>query len=164
VPVRRATAGGDGFDPREPSARSIVYRHDTVIAASPQRIWSLLVDLPAYSSWNPWVVRAAGEVRRGGEATVQVMLGAWRMRARHRVLTVDPERRFCWRDAGWNARFVYAQRCRELTVRPDGTVLVAQTLLIDGVLSRLAAVFMGWALTRGMAAESAALKRRAESG
>jgi uncharacterized protein YndB with AHSA1/START domain len=158
-----APSGGDGLDPREPSAQSVVYRQETVIPATPEKIWNLLADLRGYASWNPWVVQAEGDVRRGGSATVTVVMNGLRMRAEHTVLTVDPERRFCWRDAGWNAWFVYGQRCRTLTANPDGTVVVTQELLLDGALSGTAAFFLGKAMSDGMAAESAALKERAET-
>jgi hypothetical protein len=85
------------------------------------------------------------------------------MRAEHTILVVEPERRFCWRDAGWNAHVVYAHRCRTLTAQPGGGVTqLQQEILIDGRLARLAALTMGRALNHGMAVESAALKQRAE--
>jgi uncharacterized protein YndB with AHSA1/START domain len=165
VPASPASAApsGDGLDPREPGAQSVVYRSDTVISASPARVWALLADLPGYAQWNPWVVRAEGDMRRGGTVKVDVKLGALTMAAEHTVLVVDPEHRFCWRDAGWNAWFVYGQRCRTLTVQPDGTVRLSQELLLDGALSGAAAAVLGKPMSDGMAAESAALKERAES-
>jgi hypothetical protein len=69
----------------------------------------------------------------------------------------------CWRDAGWNAWFVYGQRCRTLTARPDGTVLLHQELMLDGPLSGAAALVLGEPMSDGMAAESAALKKHAEA-
>lgn len=147
---------------REPSAHSVVYRQEAVIAADPGAIWRLLVDLNGYAAWNPWVVRAEGDAVPGAEVDVDVMLGSYRMAATHVVLAVDPQTRFCWRDAGWNAWFVYGQRCRWLEPRADGTVLLRQELLLDGVLSPVADHTIGKAMRNGMAAETAALKARAE--
>jgi uncharacterized protein YndB with AHSA1/START domain len=148
--------------PREPSERSVVFREEAVIAADPATVWRLLVDLPGYRSWNPWVVEADGEAVPGADVRVDVMLGGHRMQARHTVLTVRPEAEFCWKDAGWNSWFVYGQRCRRLTQRPDGTVLFRQDLLLDGPLSGAASRTTGRALRDGMAAETAALKEHAE--
>lgn len=148
--------------PRTPSARSIVLREEAVIAATPERVWAVLVDLPGYSAWNPWLVRADGEAKPGAVVRADVVLGADRRRAEHVVLTVEPHTRFCWRDAGWTTAFVYGQRCRWLTPRPDGTVLFRQELLLEGTSKRTALRRYGPALRAGMAAETAALRERAE--
>ena len=80
----------------------------------------------------------------------------------HVVLTVQPQREFCWKDAGWNSWFVYGQRCRWLEPQGDGTVLFTQELLLDGPFAGAASHMMGEALRDGMAAETAALKQYAE--
>jgi hypothetical protein len=151
-----------GSPPREPSARSVVYREEAVVAADLTRVWQILVDLPRYQDWNPWVTRAEGRAEPGAEVVVDVVLGKHVMRAQHIVLTVEPEARFCWRDAGWNSWFVYGQRCRTLQRQPDGRVLFRQELLLDGPLSPVAGLTMGRALRDGMAAETTALKQHAE--
>lgn len=155
-------ASADPLEPREPSNHSVVYRVETVIAAEPARIWRLLTDLPGYESWNPWVVWAQGRSEPGADVRVKVVMGNHTMPADHIVLKVEPQQRFCWKDAGWNAWFVYGQRCRTLTLRPDGAVLVKNELLLDGVLSGAADLAMGRAMRDGMAAENAALKQNAE--
>jgi len=152
-----------GLMPREPSGQSVVFREEAVIAADPARVWQLLIDLDGYQSWNPWVVRADGVAAPGADVQVDVLLSGHLMHARHTVLTVKPEAEFCWKDAGWNSWFVYGQRCRWLEQRHDGTVLFRQVLLLDGALSGAASLTMGRALREGMAAETAALKRHAES-
>ncbi len=163
VGVLPGSAGSTDLEPREPSKDSVVYRSQTVIDAEPSRIWQLLVDLPGYESWNPFVVWAQGRSEPGASVKVQVMLGAHRMPADHIVLKVDTEKRFCWKDAGWNAWFVYGQRCRTLVPQPDGTIQVTNELLLDGALSGSADWAMGQAMRDGMAAENAALKRVAEA-
>lgn len=161
--VLAVLASGSPLDPREPGDNSVVYRVDTVVSASQERIYGLLTDFPGYASWNPWVTKAAGGTSPGDEVKVDVVLGAVTMAAKHTVLNGVPGKRFCWKDAGWNAWFVYGQRCRTLTTRSDGAVLVSNELLIDGILSGGADHFMGKAMRDGMQAENAALKRVAES-
>lgn len=161
APVAHA-APTHALTPRQPSADSVVYRDSAVIEARPGQVWDVLVDFPRYEAWNPWIVRAEGEARPGATVHVDVMLGEQRTKAEHTVLVVQPERRFCWKDAGWNAWFVYGQRCRTLTPQPDGSVLFEVELLLDGPLSGVADHFQGEAMRTGMAAETAALKQRAE--
>jgi uncharacterized protein YndB with AHSA1/START domain len=139
-----------------------VFREETVIAAEPRRIWELLVDLDGYAGWNPWITRAAGEVAPGGKVSVHVVMGKKTMRVAHEVLVVEPEQRFCWRDSGWSALFVYGQRCRTLTPLGDGTVRFTNELMIEGVLASVAKRIYGADLTSGIAAETAALRSRAQ--
>lgn len=150
--------------PRSPSAPSIVLREEAVIAATSERVWAVLVDLPSYPAWNPWLTRVEGEAVVGATVWADVVLGDEERRARHTVLAVDPQRRFCWRDAGWTTAFVYGQRCRWIEARPDGKVLFRQELLLEGSSKRMALRRYGPALRAGMAAETAALRRRAEAG
>ncbi|MCG8420898.1 MAG: SRPBCC domain-containing protein [Proteobacteria bacterium] len=149
-------------EPRPPGPHSVVFRQSAVIDADVATIWNLLVDLNGYQDWNPWVVWAEGEAFPGAQVFVDVVMGKKTMRAEHTVLAVDPEQRFCWKDAGWNAKFVYGQRCRWLTVKDDGRVLFEQELLLDGALAGVSALFYGHALRDGMAAETVALKDYAE--
>jgi uncharacterized protein YndB with AHSA1/START domain len=148
--------------PRVASARSIVLREEAAIAASPERVWELLTDLPRYAEWNPWLVHAEGTLAPGGIVWADVWLGAERRRAKHVVLAVEPRARLCWRDAGWTTAFVYGQRCRMLDARADGTVLLRQELLLEGPFVGTALRRYGDALRRGLAAETQALKQRAE--
>lgn len=149
--------------PRAASANSIVLSRQTVIHAAPERVFAILVDLPAYRHWNPWLTEASGRAEPGGVVVANVILGEERMRAGHVVLTVDPPSRFCWRDAGWTTAFVYGQRCRWITRLPQGGVLFRQELLLEGPFYEMAYNRYGKALRDGMAAETQAIKIRAES-
>lgn len=159
-----ATGCARDLVPRTPSAGSVVLREEVVIAATPEQVWAVLVDLPAYARWNPWLLRADGEAAVGATVWAEVVLGEQRRRAKHKVLAVDPATRFCWRDAGWTTAFVYGQRCRWLAPRADGTVLFRQELLLEGTSKQMALRRYGPALRAGMAAETAALRRRVEGG
>ncbi len=140
----------------------VAYREQAVIAADQARIWNLLVDLPGYSSWNPWIVRAEGDATPGSLVKVDVVIGQHVMAAQHTVLVVEPQTTFCWKDSGWNALFVHGQRCRTLQRRADGTVLFTNELVLSGILSPAADLTIGKAMRDGIKAETAALKRAAE--
>ena len=144
--------------PRD-STRAVRLREEVIVAASIERVWSALVDLHAYAAWNPWLVRAEGEARVGAIVWAEVILGKKTMRAKHVVLVVDPMRRFCWRDAGWNALFVYAHRDRTLERLVDGRVRLRQELILDGPLKGIALAMYGDALRAGLAAETVALAK-----
>jgi hypothetical protein len=149
--------------PHQPGSCSVVYESDAVIRGTVDQVWDTLADFPRYSEWNPWVVSAEGKLEPGAGVAVQVVLNGHQQRADHVVLTVNPKTDFCWRDAGWNSWFVYGQRCRWLQPKPDGTVAYHVELLLDGPIDWLADWTNGKALRDGMAAETAALKKRVES-
>ena len=43
------------------------------IAVSPERVWSILMDFPAYPQWNPFIRSLSGVAKRGEKlrATIQ---------------------------------------------------------------------------------------------
>jgi uncharacterized protein YndB with AHSA1/START domain len=149
--------------PRERARCGQLYRVETTIAASPARVWSVLADLPAYREWNPWLRSAVGRLVPGAGVRARVVLGKEVRTADHVVLVVEPERRLCWRDAGWTTIFVYAQRCRWLAPSPEGGVRFVQELQLEGAFSALAQWMYGPALEAGIVAETEALRLRAEA-
>jgi hypothetical protein len=68
------------------------------IDAPPARVWSVLVDLPAYREWNPFIVEAAGTVAPGEELSLRMALPGWEpMTIEPRLLVVEPERELRWK-------------------------------------------------------------------
>jgi uncharacterized protein YndB with AHSA1/START domain len=153
---------GQNLEPRVPGKLSVLFRAEAVIDASAADVWEVITDFESYSAWNPWVTRAVGESTPGSEVEVDVMMGSSKMTVTHTVLNGEIDRRYCWKDSGFNAIFVYGQRCRTLTLRDDGRVHYEVELLIDGAMSHIAALFYGENLKNGLAKETPALKLRAE--
>jgi hypothetical protein len=68
------------------------------IDAPPARVWSVLVDLPAYREWNPFIVEAAGTVAAGETLSLRMALpGREPMPIAPRLLVVEPERELRWK-------------------------------------------------------------------
>ena len=99
------------------------------IAASAEKIWSILVDVDAYAEWNPWLTQAhdatSPAVQVGDTITATVILGTGPTAATESVTVVTPPgtpgqpagqlARFCWRDAIPIASTLSpAHRCRTL--------------------------------------------------
>jgi hypothetical protein len=65
------------------------------IAAAPDRVWALLVDLPSWASWNPTIVSVEGDITPGG--TVRLVAAVNRQRTfTLRVTELVPPRRMVW--------------------------------------------------------------------
>jgi hypothetical protein len=68
------------------------------IEAPASRVWSVLVDLPAYAEWNPFVVEASGMVAVGETLSLRMALpGREPMTIEPRLLVVQPERELRWK-------------------------------------------------------------------
>jgi hypothetical protein len=68
------------------------------IDAPTSRVWAVLVDLPAYPQWNPFIVEAAGNVAVGETLSLQMALpGRAPVTIEPRLLVVEPERELRWK-------------------------------------------------------------------
>ena len=68
------------------------------VDAPPERVWDVLVDLPAYPTWNPFIVHASGRVAAGETLVLHMALPGWDpMVIEPRLLAVEPERELRWK-------------------------------------------------------------------
>jgi hypothetical protein len=68
------------------------------IDAPPASVWNVLVDLPAYREWNPFIVEASGTVAVGETLSMRMALpGRDPMTIEPRLLVVDPHRELRWK-------------------------------------------------------------------
>lgn len=136
---------------------------EVTIDAPPAVVWDVLVDLPAYSSWNPWLTRAAGRVEVEETVLATVVLGAETREANHKIIEVVPEQRLCWQDLGWYTALARGWRCRTLEALPDGRTRFSVALGVNGAFSSTVEHRYGDAMRKGLAAETEALSDRAEA-
>ena len=102
------------------------------IAAPPDAVWSVLVDLDRYHEWNPFVVEAAGEPTVGSVLTVRIMPPGDRATThRPTVVAVEPGRLLRWHGRVAVPGLFDARH--EFAVDPQG----------DGTLLRHSEVFRG---------------------
>jgi hypothetical protein len=67
------------------------------INAPPKRVWSILTDWEAMSSWNPFIRSISGELKPGGRLCVHIAPPGKRgMRFKPTVVTVRPESELRW--------------------------------------------------------------------
>jgi hypothetical protein len=70
----------------------------TEIDAPPARVWDVLVDLPAYGAWNPFIVEAGGTVAVGERLSLRMALpGRSPMTISPRLLVVEPGSELRWK-------------------------------------------------------------------
>jgi hypothetical protein len=67
------------------------------IEAPAERVWEVLTDLEAYPTWNPFIRRAAGELRRGARIQVTVQPpGRSEFSFEPTLIAVEPGRELRW--------------------------------------------------------------------
>jgi hypothetical protein len=65
------------------------------IAASPDHVWSFLVDLPSWRAWNPTIVSIEGDMTPGGTVRLVAEVNPQRTFS-VRVTELVPPRRMAW--------------------------------------------------------------------
>ena len=72
-------------------------RTEIEFEGTPQEVWDVLADLPAYREWNPFIKKIDGEPRTGTNLEVRMEpKGERAMTFRPTVLTVEPGRELKW--------------------------------------------------------------------
>ena len=66
------------------------------IASTPQRVWAVLTDLPAYPRWNPFIISAGGRVQVGATLTNRMHDATGNTTFTPTVLVVEPGRELRW--------------------------------------------------------------------
>jgi hypothetical protein len=69
----------------------------TVVPAARERVWAALVDVDAWSSWNPTLRDADGPLRPGATVRMRLRLGPVWLPMRQQVRVVEPVERLAWR-------------------------------------------------------------------
>jgi hypothetical protein len=68
------------------------------ISASPARVWEILIDFPAYPSWNPFIRSISGAPMVGSRLKVKIQpQGGRQMSLAPTLLAVSPSKEFRWK-------------------------------------------------------------------
>jgi hypothetical protein len=72
-------------------------RTEIEFEGTPQGVWDVLTDLPAYAEWNPFIKKIDGEARTGAKLEVRMEPeGERAMTFRPTVLSAEPGRELKW--------------------------------------------------------------------
>ena len=135
------------------------------IRSAPERVWRVLSDLREYPRWNPFVIQAEGELRKGGRLEVRLQAeGRSPMRFRPTVEVVEPGRELRW-IGHLGLRGLFDGRHRFVIEPTDvGRVRFVQSEQFSGILVGLVMRSALLEATRkGFDAMNRALKQQAEA-
>jgi hypothetical protein len=72
-------------------------RTEIEFEGTPEEVWEVLADLPAYAEWNPFITKVQGELRRGAKLEVHMEPeGERAMTFRPTVMVSEPARELRW--------------------------------------------------------------------
>jgi len=133
------------------------------IDAPPEKVWAVLTDFASFPQWNPFIVRASGQLREGDRLRVTLKVPEMRpVTFSPRLLAVLPGREIRWRGVtGVRGLF---DGTHALTVEPlaDGRSRFRSHEDVTGILLP----FLGRVMRRtqqGFEQLAQAVKARAES-
>ena len=133
------------------------------IDAPIDRVWSVLVDLPAYAQWNLFTYRVDGPAEEGARVVLHVDLGGMKTRQNMAVVSVSPPRELAWSIRGTPRWMMRGQRTQTLTDLGGGRTRYDNQEVVEGAVAPLVALFFAGRIQAGLVAVSQALKARCES-
>ena len=132
------------------------------IDATPERVWEVLTDFPAYPGWNPFIRSVVGRAVPGAELRVRIEPPGGRgLSFKPTVLEAEPQRELRWLGHLFVPRVFDGEHSFQIEQIGEGRVRFVQAERFTGALVRL----FGRTLEptrRGFEAMNEALKRRAE--
>jgi hypothetical protein len=133
------------------------------IAAPAETVWSILIDLPRYSEWNPFIRRAWGSLEVGGTVHVRVRPPSRIPLGFHaRILGRDEHRELRWRGTVGGAWLGSGDHRFVIQPIGDRRVTFLQVEQFGGVLPRIARRLLEREAHAGFDAMNRALAERAE--
>lgn len=133
------------------------------IHATPDTVWSILTDLPAYPDWNPFITSSTGAVAVGRRLTNRLEPpGGTAITIKPTITEVDPGRAFEWLGRLLVPLLFDGRHRFELVPEGDGTRLI-HTEHFRGLLVPFLKRSLDTTTLAGFDAMNAALKARAES-
>jgi hypothetical protein len=138
-------------------------RREVEIAATAERVWSVLVDFDAYPDWNPFIRSIHGICEPGDRLTVRIEPpGARAMTFKPTVLRVEPARELAWLGRVLLPGVFDGEHKFTIEQLDGGRSRLVQCERFSGVLVPV----LGKAITateHGFEAMNAALKKRSEA-
>ena len=108
--------------------------HTIDIAASPEEVWRVLTDLPAYKDWNPFLIEASGAVEVGSRLRIVMRPGSRTMTFSPTVLEVVPQQRLRWLGRLLVRGLFDGEHTLTLEALPDGACRFTQSERFTGLL------------------------------
>ena len=133
------------------------------INASAERVWSVLMDFPAYARWNPFVRSIDGKSAVGESLNVFIQPpGSGGMKFRPKVLAAEPQREFRWKGKVVVPGLFDGEHFFKLEPKSDNRVVFHHGEVFTGLLVPFLKRSLDGPTKQGFIAMNEALKREVE--
>lgn len=133
------------------------------IDATPQRVWQVLTDLPAYPDWNPFIVRAEGRIAVGSRLRLRMQpVGGRPVTLKPTVVEASDGSCLRWRGTVGIPGLLDAEHEYRIIERDGGGSTLHQVEQFDGVLVPLMKASLHRKTLPAFVAMNEALKVRTE--
>lgn len=136
-------------------------RTEIEIARAPPAVWAVLVDLPRYAEWNPFIVAAEGRLEAGACLRMVVSTEGSERSYRPEVVALRPEHELRLQARLWLHGFFDQEHFCLLQALGEDHTRFVQGQNVEGLLARWSGPRLT-RLTRGMIGMNQALKKRCE--
>lgn len=134
------------------------------INATPQRVWDILSDFPAYGQWNPLSPAISGELRTGATISVTIQPAQGKpMVSKCRLTACEPLKKLCWLGSAPIPGLVSGEHSLEIEALPNGKVRFRNSEVMKGLLTPFIKGIYDKNFPAQFIAMNEALKKRAES-
>jgi len=139
-------------------------RTEIEIEAAPERVWSILLDFPSHTDWNPFVRSIKGIAKVGDRLTVSIQPeGGKGMTFRPAVLSVIPNSELRWLGHFLLPGIFDGEHYFQITQLAPRRVRFVHGERFSGLLIPFAKSSLDGGTKAGFVAMNQALKSRAES-
>ena len=108
------------------------------IDSAAERVWEVLIDLPAYPEWNPMIREASGELRPGARLRLHFQPPGQKGRKfRPKLLVVDPDRELRWQGNPGVPGLFESEHGFIIQPKRGGGTLLAHDMVFYGLLAPL---------------------------
>jgi hypothetical protein len=137
--------------------------HSVDIDADQERVWQVLIDLSAYPQWNPFIIRAVGNVEVGSTLVLRMQpVGGRAATLRPTVVDVTPGTHLRWKGRLALPDVLDADHQFVIETLQGGGSRLTQDETFSGLLVPIMASSLERHTLPAFAAMNAALKARAE--
>lgn len=136
----------------------------SVIAASVEDVWKVLVDLDRYSEWNPFTPHVRSGLGVGDPVELDVVLGPRRRtRSVNHIEVVDEPTCIVWSSTLLGPRLLRTRRTQRIDDLGDGRSRYSTHEVFEGSLAPVVRLASERAVRSGFQAVADALRLRVES-
>ena len=133
------------------------------INAEADKVWAILTNLRKFAEWNPFIMEAEGEVKKGSQLRVRIEPpGGTGMMFKPTVTRVVPEREFRWLGRLLIPGFFDGEHIFEIESLGENSVRFIQREQFRGLLVPLLWSSLETTTRQGFNEMNAALKKKAE--